>query len=333
MRYAFYSPDYYPIVGGLSAVVAALAAAMASLGHRVVVITRTPGGQYRDQPFEVVRQPGWQRCRQLVQEADHLVLFNFAFKSLPSWVGSGTPMTVIHNGVYPATWSGQLKVAAARLLARHHLAVSRFAARPFSKCTVMPMPFQRARYVSNTPLVARRKELLFVGRLVSQKGAHVLLEALAQARAQGAVMGLTIAGEGPERGNLEKQVAALGLVGQVLFAGTLEGHALADCLGAHQVLVVPSVGPEGFGLVALEGMAAGCLVVAAASGGLVEAVGPGGHLFPPGDAGSLCRLLLDTRGDWPGLQHRQQALSEPHLSGHTPEAAARVLEAITREAF
>jgi glycosyltransferase involved in cell wall biosynthesis len=325
MTYAFYSPDYYPTVGGLSEVVDAMAESVAQLGHTVVVITQTPGSGEAGRPFRVERRPTLRRCRQLVREADHLVLFNFAFGSLPCWVGSTTPMTVIHNGAYPDTGAGRFKVRAARLLATRHLAVSRSAGRPFEGCAVMPMPFQRERFANRVPYEQRTRDLLFVGRLVSQKGAHILLEALALARQQGAALSVTIAGDGPERGALEAQAQALGV--PVSFVGWLSSAALAECLNAHRTLVVPSVGPEGFGLVVLEGLAAGCLVLAADSGGLAEAVGPCGHLFTPGDARALCRLLLDSRGERP---HQQEAAILAHLNRHTPEAAARMLIRITR---
>jgi glycosyltransferase involved in cell wall biosynthesis len=84
---------------------------------------------------------------------------------------------------------------------------------------------------------------------------------------------------------------------QLTFAGQKSGAALAEILNLHRILVVPSRWKEPFGIVALEGIACGCVVVGSEKGGLKEAIGPCGLTFENGNiralADQLKRLLND----------------------------------------
>jgi len=60
---------------------------------------------------------------------------------------------------------------------------------------------------------------------------------------------------------------------------------------------VPSRYQEPFGIVALEGIACGCVVVGSEGGGLREAIGPCGLTFPNGDASALARCLAQLLRD------------------------------------
>jgi len=83
----------------------------------------------------------------------------------------------------------------------------------------------------------------------------------------------------------------LGLGDQVYFTGSKRGKELAEILQQHKILVVPSRYDEPFGVVALEGIACGCVVVGSSGGGLPEAIGPCGMTFPNGDAKALAGIL------------------------------------------
>jgi glycosyltransferase involved in cell wall biosynthesis len=123
--------------------------------------------------------------------------------------------------------------------------------------------------------------VLSVGRLVSLKGVDGLILASA-----GQPWELVVVGDGPERSRLEGLAASLGRT--VRFTGALGRAQLEEYYGAADVLVVNSI-HEGFPHVALEAMAAGVPVIAAAAGGIPEVVMPGrsGVLVPPGDDRAL----------------------------------------------
>lgn len=128
----------------------------------------------------------------------------------------------------------------------------------------------------------------YVGRLVPMKGVVTLLRA---ARAVPEVP-LLIVGDGPQRPELERLVRAWGL-GQVRFAGHLEGPALASALAGARFTVMPSEWPEVFGQAILESLAVGRPVVGARIGAIPEVIDEGkdGLLFEPGDAEELGRCL------------------------------------------
>jgi glycogen synthase len=154
--------------------------------------------------------------------------------------------------------------------------------------------------------------------LVSDKGVSLLLDAL---KALNPTPRLTIAGDGPERAALERQVADSGLDPHVDFVGPQHGEQLATLLRQHRVLVVPSLWQEPFGIVALEGIACGCVVIGSAGGGLAEAIGPCGVTFPNGDVAALANAIRNLLTN-PGERARLQQSAPSHLSRFTPRHVA-----------
>ena len=139
-----------------------------------------------------------------------------------------------------------------------------------------------------------RPTVVYVGKLSKQKGVHLLLEAL-----QGLDVRAIVVGFGPERADLERAAAVMGL--DVLFTGPLQHRHLTHLWAAADVSVVPSVFPEAFGMVAAEAAATGCPPIVARHSGLAEvADGIAGFLperlrtaltFRRGEAADLRRAL------------------------------------------
>jgi glycosyltransferase involved in cell wall biosynthesis/GT2 family glycosyltransferase len=151
----------------------------------------------------------------------------------------------------------------------------------------------------------------YVGRLVEEKGAAVLLEAAAlDGRLE-----VEIIGSGPAAGALRDEVSRLGIADRVSFTGHLDQASVMSSYQRFDVLAVPSLpGPawtEQFGRVAVEAMACGVPVVASDTGSLPEVIGGGGLTVPPGDPTALGRALgriLDDPNLW--LELRNQALAQ-----------------------
>ncbi|MYD88383.1 MAG: glycosyltransferase family 4 protein [Acidobacteria bacterium] len=139
-------------------------------------------------------------------------------------------------------------------------------------------------------------EALFVaaGRLESNKGFHVLIEALAKLAAGRAEprWRLVIIGDGPRRRPLERQVRAAGLGARIRLIGRVPDETVHAWYAAATVFVHPTL-YEGSSLVTLEAMAHRRAVVATAAGGIPDKVTPGvtGWLVPPGDAPALTAAL------------------------------------------
>ncbi len=322
MRIALYSPNFYPLVGGLEHVVYYLAHSFADLGHKVVVVSQTPALAPDTFPFDVLRRAGFWREWSVLRRANVVLMFNVSLKGLPVVMFSGRPWAVSHQTPYGHDRAGRLKTWVSRHIVKCNICCSgHLAAHLGAPAVVVPNPYDERTFRNAQPWVFRDLDIAFVGRLVSDKGADVLLRALGILHRRGLPLRLTIIGEGPEEANLHQIAAASGLSKWVFFEGTKRGAELAALLQRHRVLVVPSVWPEPFGIVALEGLACGCLVVAADTGGLPEALGGLGLLFPPGDAAALADVLARIwERPFEFLPPAEQVAL--HLKAHTRAAVA-----------
>jgi glycogen(starch) synthase len=130
------------------------------------------------------------------------------------------------------------------------------------------------------------------GRVQYEKGFQTLVAALPLLRFGHPRLRVVIAGRGSHLGELEAQAQRLGVDHMVRFPGFVPDDDLRHLLHTCSAAVIPSL-YEPFGIVALEALAAGAPLVAAAAGGLVEVLdGTGaGLLFPPGDVDGLARAL------------------------------------------
>jgi glycogen synthase len=169
---------------------------------------------------------------------------------------------------------------------------------------VHPDPFQskqerqafRRRFVEDDqPLV------FYVGRLVYEKGLHVLLDAWPRVLASFPRARLVIAGTGAYLDTLKSRAWALGIAAEVMFAGFIADSERDKLYHVADLATFPSL-YEPFGIVALEAMAAHCPVVVASAGGLAEVVAlhETGLTVHPDDAGSLAWGILHTlqHPDW-----------------------------------
>jgi glycosyltransferase involved in cell wall biosynthesis len=158
-----------------------------------------------------------------------------------------------------------------------------------------PDPDIRRRLESLPPQPGGRI-VLAAGRLSPDKGFHILIDAVPAVLARVPKARFVICGDGPQRPELERQVAAAGLAGVVVFAGFRDD--LDSWMPNADLFVLPSFA-EGLPNVLLEAHACGVPVVATAVGGSPELVvaGETGCLVPPGDALALAAaivpLLLD----------------------------------------
>lgn len=129
--------------------------------------------------------------------------------------------------------------------------------------------------------------LLYLGRLSSEKGVDVLIDAMAML--SDLPLKLTIAGTGTAKYVLPlmRRCGNIGIDGRVHWAGSVDD--VYASIASADIGVLPSVGTESFGLSVIEFMSQGVPVVASASGGPTEIITDGrdGVLVHPGDASSL----------------------------------------------
>jgi glycosyltransferase involved in cell wall biosynthesis len=110
--------------------------------------------------------------------------------------------------------------------------------------------------------------VVFIGKLIANKGVDLLLGAWPLVLAREPTARLLIVGFGEERERLEAVAAPLGE--RVLFTGRLDHAELTELLPACEALVMPSIFPEAFGMVAAEAAACGVFPISAAHSGMAE---------------------------------------------------------------
>jgi len=156
-----------------------------------------------------------------------------------------------------------------------------------------------------------RKVIVFLGRLVVEKGVHVLISALPSIMKAVGPVTLQVAGKGPYQQELEEIAYNIGVAGHVKFLGFVDDPGRNRLLHGATVAVFPSL-YEPFGIVALEAMAAGVPVVASDTGGLSDVIehGADGYLSPPGDIHMLAHYV-------------SEIISNPELARHFVKRARR----------
>ncbi len=175
------------------------------------------------------------------------------------------------------------------------------------------------------------RTVLYFGKLLHNKGVHVLFEALRESGSRAVIVGF-----GDYRAELE-QIAPP----RTLFTGPLEHRHLAHLLPLCEVTVVPSIFPEAFGMVAAEAAAAGSLPLVARHSGLAEIAEGLEAEYPPeqrgltsfetGDARDLAaklgRLLDLPERDRQALREAARRAVEEHWSWE--QVSARLLQPFT----
>jgi glycosyltransferase involved in cell wall biosynthesis len=155
--------------------------------------------------------------------------------------------------------------------------------------------------------------LICVGTLGLNKGQDLLVDALAELRDLDwhCVLAGPLDRDPAFVGQLQARITRLGYGHRVRLAGVLTGAALSHAYSTADLLVAPSRS-ETYGMAVTEALAHGLPVIAAAVGGLPEALGSAadgtrpGQLIPPGDPGALAAAIGDWLGD-EGLRHRLRA--------------------------
>ncbi len=185
----------------------------------------------------------------------------------------------------------------------------------------------RRRFVSDEdPLV------FYVGRVVYEKGVHLLVNAWPRILATFPKARLVIAGTGDNLESVKHQARALGLQQQVMFAGFISDEDRQRLYATANLAVFPSI-YEPFGIVALEAMAASCPVVVASTGGLAEVVQlhETGLTIYPNNIDSLVWGITNSlqHPEW-ARQRAANALRDVHNQYGWPEITSQTIKVYER---
>jgi len=325
---------FYPDLGGTEANAEFLAKAFHNYGAEVHLLTWTQQSGTEVFPYKIVRNPG---LRQLLTEHNWAdVVFENSPVLRMSWpaVFFRKPLVVSLN-----TWlsneDGSKSVAARTKYlwlrkASNVIAVSNaIRQKCWPDAVVIENAYNDELFVQTIGNDSKPKGFVFLGRLVSDKGADLAIEAIAQlykeykeANADTSEISLTVIGEGKDFEKLKQYVIEAGIKQLVRFEGSLTGEKLVDCLNKHKYMLIPSRWQEPFGIVALEGLACGCIPIVSDGGGLPDAVGKAGLVFKRGDLQDLVNTIKSLLTD-EYLQKRLRFEADAHLKAHTSKVVAK----------
>ena len=172
----------------------------------------------------------------------------------------------------------------------------------------------------STPDAGHSRTVLYVGRLVREKGLRQLIEALASIEAE---WDLIVAGDGPDRETCETLAAQKGIADRVRFVGWRSASEIDTLYNHCACVALPSLWPEPFGRVGPEAFSHGRPVVAYDSGGVSSWLdhGVSGYLVPYGNIALLrdgLQALLNSASlrRQMGQHAREKALSEWSVQAH-----------------
>jgi glycosyltransferase involved in cell wall biosynthesis len=174
-----------------------------------------------------------------------------------------------------------------------------------------------------------RPRVAGAGRLVPDKGFDILLLAFAEIAEEHPDVELDLAGDGPERRNLETMAVSLGIADRVRFRGWVHPSAMPELFGGAAIAVLPSRINEGFGMVLVEAGLASCALIGSDVEGIQDIVRPGrtGILVPPNDSRGLADALRTLLRDPEGARRLGAgAREEAEAYVGRREAAARLVK-------
>ena len=299
-----------------------LVARMASANHQLVALAAKLG----DWRPEVVHAHDW--------------LVAWAGDTLKTLWGKPLVATIHatergrHGGHVPAGMPAAINAVEWWLTyqAREVIACSKFMVRevvdgfelPIEKVHLVPNGVDPAVWqptATNTP-IAREPLVVAWGRVQYEKGFQVLVRAIAELRTELPEVRCIIAGRGSYLPELQSQVDVEGVGDIVDLAGFVPDDELKATLQRASCVIIPSL-YEPFGIVALEGMAAGAPTIVARTGGLAEIVDgtDAGLLFEPGNHHDLAARI-------------REVLTDPTLAAQMrTKAAALIAERYTWDAI
>lgn len=174
--------------------------------------------------------------------------------------------------------------------------------------------------------------LAFVARLDHVKGVTVLLDAMAEVRATGRDVRLSIVGDGPSRSDFVAAAERLGVSHAVDFLGYRNSDEVATVLRESDVFVLPSFA-EGVPVSLMEASASGLPVIATNVGGVTELVEDDvtGFVLAPGDTSALAARITQLADD-PALRARLGAAGRGRVAAEfeSRSEAARLAQLFRR---
>ncbi len=338
MKILFISHKFYPEIGGIEVNSELLANQFKTLGAEIKLVTWSNTSGEKKFDYEVIRKPSFLKLLNLFKWADliyennptvRLSWFNIFYRkprvvAVRTWIRQNNNKVSLVD-LFKKKWVNN---------ATQVIAVSEGIKKDTSrKAIVIGNPYRSKLFKFTTNRNLRKKDFIFLGRLVSDKGADMCIELLYQLKAKyNKEYHLSIIGEGPEMEALKQMTIKYKLEKNIQFFGLIKGKELVTILNQHKYILVPSRWEEPFGNVVLEGMACGCIPIVSDGGGLPDAVGKAGVIFKR----NSIQDLTDKTYELVTNTNQQKFLldnTENHLENHTEKKVGQRYYDIIVKAF
>lgn len=333
MRILFISHKFYPDIGGIEINSEILANAFVKSGHEVKLITWTTVVGDKQFPFSIIRAPGLFVLLREYKWADVIFENNPSLRlAWPSFFYNKPHVVALCTWINRVDgkigWQDKLKFWWLKRASAVIAVSEAIREKCWKNSIVISNPYSNELF-RKLPCIEKKIDFVFLGRLVSDKGAHIAIKAIAhllkneyECYRNNSKISLTIIGDGPELQSLKKMVIDMNIDGNVEFTGSLVGAELVKNLNKHRFILIPSVWEEPFGNVALEGMACGCVPIVSDGGGLLHAVGNAGVSFTRGNVNALvdCILKIINNSE---LENQLRNSAQSHLENHFPDIVSK----------
>lgn len=280
---------FNPHIGGIETITENLANEFVRMGHRVIIITRTSlvNNEKIQFPYPVLRNPSAKEIYNAYKWCDIFVHSAISLKWIWPLFIKKKPWVIIYHGVsYKKGWKGKLKRVCSHF--SFNIAVSNTCRKGHGlrNATVIYNSYNESIFKKDNNCL--RKNFVSVGAVTLGKGCNVLLEAFEKFKKEtNSDYKLYIVGDSEERIKLEKQASLLPSGHDIIFTGRKSQKEVASILNENRISIIPSKYPEAFGIVSLESLACGCIVIGSNKDGIEEALGGCGITFEKGDINDL----------------------------------------------
>ena len=346
MKILFWTEFYLPHLGGIEVLVQDLSAALRARGHECLILTNRQQPEWPEEEILEgipVHRVAWERAlregplavarvvrhvRQLRETFAPQVEHFFLSGALVMLQQMAKPARPVPQILAVHTLVDRLISGGESMVRQFHSAQAITSATRLMQeelQTAFPASADKVCVISNAipdsatpplPLPLTPPVLLFIGRLVIEKGLDVALQAMKLLMLEFPEITLQVAGDGDQRASLQALAEALGLSSRVTFCGVVPRAEVMSWLNRGTIVLVPSRWEEPFGIVNVEAALMQRPVIASRVGGIGEVVvdGETGLLVEKEDpvqlAAAIRSLLLHPeRLQSMGERARQRALS------------------------
>jgi glycosyltransferase involved in cell wall biosynthesis len=309
MKVLIWSGNFYPSIGGVQVWACTFAEELVSRGHEVRLMTpEKTDTSDESYSFEVIRTSSplvfWQSlrwCNVYFQNAEGFewgkrILLNIKYAGLIVFRRPWIVTHHLHAFDEKSKWNWKDGFRATIYKMATHISICKASAAEFPLPSIVIENFYRDGLFKRSVDIKKDKDVLFVGRLTWYKGVDLLIRAVGLLKKQGSYSEVGIIGVGDDERSFHDLTINEGLTDRIHFLGDKRGAELARLMNEYKIIVIPSivdrsVWREVFPLVALEGIASGCVIVGSDGGGTKQAIGPCGLTFQGGDVEELSRIL------------------------------------------